>query len=83
MTRGSRRTRAKPRKRRAQERPATREASAAATEDRARKTAKRRRRTAEDTRAAQALPKTPHAAARVRGRSTQKSRKPARARRGR
>jgi hypothetical protein len=83
MTDDARRTRSKARKRRAQNRPAPRTGKAATTADRTQKIVKRRRRTAESAAAERALPRTSRADARIRGRSSQKSRKPQRARRGR
>jgi hypothetical protein len=76
------RTRAKHRKRKAQERPATADAARAAGEDRSRSSARKERRGA-GTDAARTLGRTPRKEARVRGRSTPKSRKPAAAGRGR
>ena len=83
MTDDTRRTRSKPRKRRAQNRSATPSNKQAATRVRAQKVAKRRRRKVEEVVAKRALPKTPRTAARVRGRSSPRSRKPERAGRGR
>jgi hypothetical protein len=78
------RTRSKSRKRRAQARPANaKEAAAAAGDPRRVRAAVKRVRAVEEKVAMLALPQTPKTLARVRGRSTQKSRKPESAGRGR
>jgi hypothetical protein len=76
------RTRAKHRKRKAQERPATADGARAAAADRSRSAVRKQRRRA-GTDAARTLGRTPRKEARVRGRSTQKSRRPAASGRGR